>query len=64
MIRALALVMTLTALAVLVEWAVPHDAHVPRGTSALLGLVGCVVIVVVAKLSGKLWLERPEPPDE
>jgi hypothetical protein len=41
-----------------------HDAHfwfedVPAWGS-LYGLVSCVLIIVVSKLLGKLWLTRPE----
>ncbi len=33
--------------------------HIP-GFLALLGFIGCVVIIVVAKLLGRYWLQRKD----
>jgi hypothetical protein len=46
------------------ELALPSSAHWPPGASAAFGLVGCIVIVAVAKLLGGLGLQRGDTGDE
>lgn len=64
MTRVLAALGVIAGVLIAVEAAMVRDAHYAPGTFAALGLVGCAVIVVVSKLLGKAWLQRPEPPDE
>lgn len=59
MSAALLLALSMAALAVLEVWLVP-DPHVPPGTFAVGGLVGCALIVVAAKVLGQTWLQRPD----
>ncbi|HXH83432.1 MAG TPA: hypothetical protein VNN07_10940 [Candidatus Tectomicrobia bacterium] len=44
------------------DWVTGASGHLP-GTSAVAGLVGCGLIVVVSKALGRAGLQRPEPPD-
>lgn len=56
----------LVALAValaLVELATAGHAHVPPGTWALYGFVGCVVLIATAKWLGGAGLQRSEADD-
>jgi hypothetical protein len=39
-------------------------AELPPGAVTVLGFVGCVLIIVVSKWLGKVWLQRPEDGDE
>lgn len=59
MSAALPLVLSMAAMAVLEAWLVP-DPHVPPGTFAIGGLVGCGLIVAISKALGKAWLQRPD----
>jgi hypothetical protein len=40
------------------------SAHRAPGLVVLFSLAGCAAIVLVSKWLGKVWLQRPEPPDE
>ena len=60
MIRATLGLVTLTTLLIGLERMLLPSGPLPLGTFALGGVLGCVGIVVVAKLIGKLWLQRPE----
>lgn len=46
------------------ELALPSSGHWPPGASAAFGLIGCVVIVAVAKLLGGLGLQHGETADD
>lgn len=54
---------------VAIELFIPHASprfpwhHVP-GYAALIGLVGCIVVVQLSKALGSWLLQRPENPDE
>lgn len=54
-------------LAVAAEWGLSEAKpglpwwHMAPGFQAVYGLIGCVLIVVVAKWLGRWWLQRPEP---
>ena len=54
---------------VVIEVFVPHSQprfpwhHVP-GYAAIIGLVGCIVVVQLSKWLGSRVLHRPEEPDE
>lgn len=61
LVRGLAI---LLGLFVVVEIALHASHGVPPGTWAVFGVVGCAVLIVVAKALGKAALQRPEPPDE
>jgi len=58
------------ALSVAVEWLLPAAGaslpwwHRLPAFHAAYGLAGCVLLVAVAKALGKLWLQRPEEPDD
>jgi hypothetical protein len=64
MSRALVVLGLAVILLLALELAVPARGHRPPGTSAALGLVGCAVIVGIAKGLGRLGLQRPEIADE
>lgn len=64
MTRPVAVLVATTVLLAILEGVLPVAAHVPPGTYGVVGAIGCVVLVVVAKLLGKLWLQRPERTDE
>ena len=57
----------LLALLVLAELAAaPHSHpvfpwHGLPGYSALIGLGGCYLVVLISKAIGRRWLQRPEP---
>lgn len=55
--RLAALLSGLTALLAGLEIALPAPGHWPPGTTGMLGVAGCVLIVVVAKLLGKAGLQ-------
>lgn len=54
--RALAVTVVLLATGVLVDLLVGAERP---GWYAALGLGGCIVIIVVSKWLGKIWLQRP-----
>jgi hypothetical protein len=61
--RPLGVLVLAVAMLLGLELAVPARGHWPPGTSAAFGLIGCAVIVGVAKgLSG--FLQRAEKTDE
>ncbi|MBI2218998.1 MAG: hypothetical protein HYU51_17060 [Candidatus Rokubacteria bacterium] len=62
--RAIAVLVVVTALLAVAEVVLVAGPHYPRGVFAVFGLLGCVTIVVVSKLLGKIWLQRPAPSDE
>jgi hypothetical protein len=45
---------------VVAEVVLPVGGHLPPGTFAAFGFVGCVAIVVVSKWLGKRALQRPD----
>ena len=55
----LLLALSTAAMALLEVWLVPGP-HVPPGTFAVGGLVGCGLIVAISKALGKAWLQRPD----
>jgi hypothetical protein len=65
---AIGLGVVLLALVALEATVIPHYHpefpwhHVP-GYSAVIGLVGCVVVVGISKWLGKAFLQRPESDD-
>ncbi|HSE94184.1 MAG TPA: hypothetical protein VLF19_12820 [Methylomirabilota bacterium] len=63
MMRVLAALSGLLILLVALEIALVPEPHRVRGAFAVIGLVSCVTIVLVSKLLGKVWLQRPEPRD-
>ncbi|MGH7392294.1 MAG: hypothetical protein ACREM3_22975 [Candidatus Rokuibacteriota bacterium] len=64
MMKPLAALCGLAILLVALEIALVPEPHHGRGAFAVIGLVGCVTIVLVSKLLGKAWLQRPEPRGE
>jgi len=62
--RPAAALLALTALLALLEMALPSVGYAPPGTSGALGVVGCLLLIGVAKLLGKAWVERPEDHDD
>ena len=62
--RPLGLLLLTVAVLLGLELALPSGGHGPPGTPTAFGLLGCAVIVAVAKGLGRLGLQRPEPTDE
>lgn len=58
----------LIALVVIDMLFVEHHVHFPwqkvTGYLAVIGLVSCIVVVILSKLLGKYFLQRPEEYDE
>jgi hypothetical protein len=53
-----------TVALVVLERVLLPPGPVPLGAFAVVGVIGCLVIVAVAKLIGKRWLQRPESWDD
>ena len=61
----LKIVVLVGALSVLLEVFLRHEGHGPwwhvlPGFDLAFGIIGCVVLVLVAKAIGQTWLQRPE----
>ena len=61
----LKIVVLVGALSVLLEVFLRHEGHGPwwhilPGFDLVFGLIGCVVLVLVSKAIGQIWLQRPE----
>jgi hypothetical protein len=56
--------LALTAGLGLLEAALPSAAHVPAGAHGAFGVVGALLLILVAKLLGAAGLQRPEDRDE
>lgn len=61
----LKIVVLVGALSVLLEVFLRHEGHGPwwhvlPGFDLAFGIIGCVVLVLVAKAIGQAWLQRPE----
>ena len=61
----LKIVVMVGALSVLLEVVLRHEGHGPwwhvlPGFDLAFGIIGCVVLVLVAKAIGQIWLQRPE----
>lgn len=52
--------LAIAAVALLVGVGIDLLVDLPTGRAVLLGLGGCVGIIVVSKWLGKVWLQRPE----
>jgi len=65
----LKIVVLVGALSVFLEVFLKHEGHGPwwhilPGFDLAFGLIGCVVLVLVAKAIGQTWLQRPEPDND
>ena len=61
----LKIVVLVGALSVFLEVFLKHEKHGPwwhllPGFDLVFGLIGCVVLVLVSKAIGQIWLQRPE----
>ena len=65
----LKIVVLVGALSVFLEVFLRHEGHGPwwhflPGFDLAFGLIGSVVLVLVAKAIGQTWLQRPEPDND
>ena len=65
----LKIVVLVGALSVFLEVFLKHEGHGPwwhflLGFDLVFGLIGSVVLVLVAKAIGQTWLQRPEPDND
>jgi predicted Co/Zn/Cd cation transporter (cation efflux family) len=58
--RALLLLVVVMAALAALGWWLDGGGHLSPGVFALGGLAGCVLLVVVSKALGKVWLQRPD----